>query len=54
VRILNKLEKYSDSLQEILIACKIQNINANIKKLQDDILAGVRINNIIDNLYKYI
>lgn len=54
MRVLNKLEKYSDSLQEILIACKIKNINANIKKLQDDILAGINTNNIIDNLYKYI
>jgi predicted RNase H-like nuclease (RuvC/YqgF family) len=45
---------YTDKLEQVLKACKIQNINANMKKLQDDIVSGICIGDIIENLYKYI
>jgi predicted RNase H-like nuclease (RuvC/YqgF family) len=45
---------YSDKLGQVLKACKSQNINASIKKIQDDILVGTDINCIINNLHKYI
>lgn len=48
------LKEYSNILQEVLTACKRQYINANIKKLQNDIIAGVCVIDIIENLHKYI
>lgn len=45
---------YADKLGQVLKACKIQNVNANMKKLQDDIVDGIEINDIIKNLNKYI
>lgn len=45
---------YSDKLEQVLKACKNQNINASIKKLQNDILEGADVNNIIKNLHKYV
>ncbi|NRU52449.1 hypothetical protein [Clostridium beijerinckii] len=45
---------YTKALGQVLEACKSQNINANMKKLQDDIISGVDANCIIKNLYKYI
>jgi hypothetical protein len=45
---------YSNKLGQVLKACKVQNINANMKKLQDDITSGIVIEDIIKNLHKYI
>ena len=54
MKILNKLEKYSDLLQEILTVCKINNINANMKRIQIDIKRGINKDFIINNLDCYI
>jgi hypothetical protein len=45
---------YTYKLGQILKACKVQNINANIKKLQDDLISGICVEDIIENLHKYI
>jgi hypothetical protein len=45
---------YTNKLEQVLKACKNQNINASIKKLQDDILIGADIDCIIKNLHKYV
>lgn len=45
---------YSNKLGQVLKACKRKNINANMKKLQDDIMAEIDTNDIIENLHKYI
>lgn len=49
-----KLKEYSNTLQDILIACKQQYINANIKKIQADIKRGIDKEFIINNLDCYI
>lgn len=48
------LRDYSSKLGQVMKACKVQNINANIKKLQDDIINEICIDDIIENLHKYI
>lgn len=45
---------YADRLGKVLKACKTQNINANMKKLQDDIERGIDKDAIIENLHKYV
>jgi hypothetical protein len=45
---------YIDKLGQVLKACKVQNVNANIKKLQNDIISGVSSKDIIDNLHSYV
>ena len=45
---------YTDKLGQVPKACKLQNINANMKKLQDDIVGGINISDIIDNLHSYV
>lgn len=45
---------YTNKLGQVLKACKTQNINANMKKLQDDIVDGVCMEYIIKNLQKYV
>ena len=45
---------YIDKLGQVLKACKVQNVNANMKKLQDDIVSGVDTKDIIENLHRYI
>lgn len=45
---------YTDKLGQVLKACKVRNVNANIKKLQEDIINGICINDIIENLHKYM
>jgi len=45
---------YTDKLGQVLKACKTQNINANIKKLQDDIISGIDTVDIIENLHEYV
>jgi hypothetical protein len=45
---------YTDKLGQVLKACKIQNINANMKKLQDDIISGIDTEDIIENLHRYV
>lgn len=45
---------YIDKLGQVLKACKDQNINTNMKKLQYDIVSGVDTDVIIENLHKYV
>jgi hypothetical protein len=45
---------YADKLGQVLRACKVQNINANIKKLQVDIKRGIDKDFIINNLDCYV
>lgn len=45
---------YSNKLGQVLKACKMYNINANMKKLQADIVDGVCVTDIIENLHKYL
>lgn len=45
---------YTDKLRQVLKACKVQNINANMKKLQADIKRGIDKEFIINNLDCYI
>lgn len=45
---------YTYKLEQVLKACKSQNINANMKKLQDDIVNGIDTEDIIENLPKYV
>lgn len=47
-------ESYTDKLGQVLQACKNQNVNASIKKLQSEILGGTDIDCIIENLHQYI
>jgi hypothetical protein len=48
------LKEYSNTLQDVLIACKLQCINANIGKIQADIKRGIDKNFIINNMDCYI
>lgn len=45
---------YIDKLGQVLKVCKINNINANMKKLQSDIISGINIEDIIKSLHKYV
>lgn len=45
---------YTDKLVQVLKACKVNNINANMKKLQDDIIGGIDTDVIIENLHRYV
>lgn len=45
---------YTDKLGRVLEACKVRNINANMKRLQDDIVNGIDAKDIIENLHRYI
>lgn len=45
---------YTNNLGQVLKACKLQNINANMKKLQDDIISGIDTEDIIENLHRYV
>lgn len=45
---------YTDKLGQVLKACKMHNINVNMKRLQDDIIVGTDVEDIIRNLHKYI
>ena len=48
------LKDYSETFQDILLACKNQYINANIQRIQADIKRGIDKNFIINNLDCYI
>ena len=48
------LKEYSNTLQDVLTACKRQYINDNIEKIQADIKRGIDKNFIINNLDCYI
>lgn len=45
---------YTDKLGRVLKACKVKNINANMKRLQDDIVRGINTEDIIENLHSYV
>jgi hypothetical protein len=45
---------YTDKLGQVLKACKVKNVNANMKKLQADIVGGIDTEDIIKNLHKYV
>lgn len=45
---------YTDKLAKVLEVCKIQNINANMKRLQDNIISGIDTEDIIENLHSYV
>lgn len=47
------LKEYSNIIQDILVVCKQEYINANIKKIQTDIKRGIDKNFIIHNLELY-
>lgn len=48
------LKEYTNTLKDVLIACKRQYINANVQRIQADIKRGIDKDFIINNLDCYI